>query len=87
MCVRFAGSYSTSAPLLCGGPQGSILGPSLVFFDLLPLDSILNKHVVSFHCYADAIQINMHIKRSLSINPLLLCFRDIKDWMPLNFNF
>lgn len=53
MCVGISGASSTTALLLYGVPQGSILGPLLFSLYLLFLGSILRKHGVSFHCYAD----------------------------------
>ncbi|MDG2555460.1 reverse transcriptase domain-containing protein, partial [Vibrio parahaemolyticus] len=82
-----AGFESSPAPLSFGVPQGSILGPLLFSLYLLPLGSILRKHGISFHCFADDSQIYVPLKKkdALSIKPLLSCLDDIKAWMALNF--
>uniref|UniRef100_A0A3B3BYA6 Reverse transcriptase domain-containing protein n=1 Tax=Oryzias melastigma TaxID=30732 RepID=A0A3B3BYA6_ORYME len=85
VCVSMSGSYSSTAPLLFGVPQGSILGPLLFSLYLLPLGAILRKHGVSFHCYADDSQIYLPIRKGGSVTPLLSCLQDIKDWMALSF--
>ena len=86
-CVGLDDSVSSTAPLSCGVPQGSVLGPLLFSLYLLPLGSILRKHGISFHCYADDSQIYVPLKKSDSfcVEPLLKCLQDIKDWMSLNF--
>ena len=78
---------SASAPLSCGVPQGSVLGPLLFSLYLLPLGSILRKHSISFHCYADDSQIYVPHKKKdeHSVRRLLTCLDDIKAWMALNF--
>uniref|UniRef100_A0A4W5Q8G8 Reverse transcriptase domain-containing protein n=1 Tax=Hucho hucho TaxID=62062 RepID=A0A4W5Q8G8_9TELE len=85
--VGVGGSTSPAAPLSCGVPQGSILGPILFSLYLLPLGSILKKHNISFHFYADDSQIYLPIKSKgdNSLKILLDCFYDIKAWMALNF--
>ncbi|TKS65252.1 RNA-directed DNA polymerase from mobile element jockey [Collichthys lucidus] len=87
MCVSLGGSESRSTPLSYGVPQGSILGPLLFSLYLLPLGSILRKHGISLHCYADDTQIYVPLKKkdAFSLKPLLLCLEDIKAWMSLNF--
>ena len=88
ICISLGGSESRSAPLSFGVPQGSILGPLLFSLYLLPQGSILRKHGLSFHCYADYSQISVESQRkkdAFSLKPLLLCLEDIKAWMSLNF--
>ena len=87
MSVSLGDSKSSSAPLPYGVPQGSILGPLLFSLYLLPLGSILRKHGISFHLYADDSQIYVPLKKknAFSLTPLLACLEDIKAWMALNF--
>ena len=77
---------SPPSPFTCGVPQGSILGPILFLLYMLPLGPILSKHNISFHTYADDIQLYLPlIPNSNSFQPLLDCLSDIKVWMDANF--
>ncbi len=73
---------SSSAPLVCGVPQGSILGPLLFTIYLLPLGKIIQKYDVNFHCYADDTQLYVPLKPGCSdVSNILSCLDDIKKWM------
>ncbi len=78
---------STSVPLTCGVPQGSVLAPLLFSLYMLPLGSIFKKHNVSFHCYADDTQIYLPLQQNNKnvLTPILECLNDIKGWMSLIF--
>uniref|UniRef100_A0A3B3I0M8 Reverse transcriptase domain-containing protein n=1 Tax=Oryzias latipes TaxID=8090 RepID=A0A3B3I0M8_ORYLA len=87
MYVSLGGFESTSTQVSYGVPHGSVLGPLLFSLYLLPLGSILRKHGISFHLYADDSQIYLPLKKKkdLSMKQLLSCLQDVKDWLALSF--
>jgi len=76
---------SSCASLSCGVPQGSILGPILFSLYMLPLGSIIARHNLSFHCYADDLQIYLPLKTGDVQGTLVDCITDIKQWFAQNF--
>ena len=87
--VKLGNCSSSVAHLTCGLPQGSILAPSLFSLYMLPLGTILRRHRVSFHCYADDTQIYVPIKinDSSALSSLLGCLDGVKFWLDQNFLF
>ncbi len=84
------GSFlSTPGNLNCGVPQGYILSPAVFSLYLLPLGSIFRKHSISFHCYADDLQMYLPLikKTNFSIDNLTACLADVKSWLSKNFLF
>ena len=82
--VQIDGIMSDFASLLCGVPQGSVLGPMKFCLYLLPLGAILRRHNIGYHIYADDTQlyIPFKCKDSLeSLTKLNMCISDIRVWM------
>ena len=85
--VVIDGILSDFANLVCGVPQGSVLGPMKFCLYLLPLCVILKKHNIGYHIYADDTQlyISFNSKEPLtSLTKLNNCISDIRVWMIKN---
>ena len=85
VCIN--NNYSPSHMISHGVPQGSVLGPILFNIYLLPLFNILDKHKdISFHTYADDIQIYLKCNDDPSSAPdkLTKCITDIHNWLNTN---
>uniref|UniRef100_A0A3Q3K0Y9 Reverse transcriptase domain-containing protein n=1 Tax=Monopterus albus TaxID=43700 RepID=A0A3Q3K0Y9_MONAL len=79
-------SSSTIAPLTSGVPQGLILALLLFSLYMSPLGSIISRHNVHFHFYADdQIYVPLIQCDSSLLAPLHNCIRDVKQWLSQNF--
>ena len=87
--VSLGEAESGTHNVTCGVPQGSVLGPTLFTLYMLPLGSIISRHGVSFHCYADDTQLYLRINptSSVALPPptLTTCLEEIQAWMKQNF--
>jgi len=86
-CVLIDNIMSEFANLVCGVPQGSVLGPMKFCLYLLPLGAILKYHGIGYHIYADDTQLYISFKCNdpLAYLPKLNnCISDIRVWMIKN---
>ena len=85
--VRCGGKFSPFVDLLCGVPQGSVLGPILFIIYTLDLVSLAAEHNLSLHQYADDSQVYGSCPSastaSLSAD-ISLCVDKLADWMRSN---
>ena len=73
--------------IICGVPQGSVLGPLKFCIHLLPLGAILRYHGIGCHIYADDTKLYFSFKRdnpSKTLSKLNNCISDITVWMIKN---
>jgi len=73
--------------LICGVPQGSVLGPLLFVMYAAEVMKIAQKHGVSIHAYADDLQTYVScnaVDQQAAISQLLSCVEDIDVWMSRN---
>ena len=81
-------TMSADYVLLCGVPQGSVLGPVLYCMYTRPVCDIGARHGMQYHCYADDIQNYATIGRDQCIAASLLkieaCVMEVADWMVRN---
>ncbi len=69
----------------CGVPQGSILAPILFMLYILPLGSIFKKYGISFHLYADDLQLYLPFKPNNALGALHACIQELKIRLTKSF--
>ena len=85
--VQIDGILSEFASIVCGVPQGSVLGPLKFCLYMLPPSAILRFHKIGYHVYADDTQIYVSFKcddPSQALGKINACISDIRRWMILN---
>ena len=78
---------SDFANIICGVPQGLVLGPLKFCLYSMPMSAILKYHKIGYHVYADNTQlyISFKCKQPLeSISKVNSCLSDIRRWMITN---
>ncbi|XP_072041350.1 uncharacterized protein [Amphiura filiformis] len=88
VCIN--GTFSDSQDMNYGLPQGSIVGPGSFKIYTIPIGRIIRKHQMSFHMYADDIQLYTSFNPAdtssiqIALSRLATCISEIKLWMTMN---
>ena len=85
--VKVNGILSTPQLLLCGVPQGSVLGPLLFSMYTTPLSSIITAFGLKHHLYADDTQIyTSFVAEDIALSLIVVqnCMLAIQVWMNQN---
>ena len=85
--ITINGERSNVYKLQHGVPQGSVLGPLLFCIYLLPLGDLLRSLGISYHLYADDLQLYVFTPPndiSNAISHLEHCIKEIKNWFDSN---
>ena len=87
--VSVNNSQSDKTYLSYGVPQGSVDAPLVFSVYLQPISTIIRKHNIKYHCYADDIQLFVSEHPSSDAiadarRTLEACIHDMKGWMDSN---
>ena len=79
--AQIDGILSEFASIVCGVPQGSVLGPLKFFLYMFPLSAILRFPKIGYHVYAEDTLIYISFKcddPSQALGKINVCISDIR---------
>ena len=87
--VHINGFTTPARPLMCGVPQGSVLGPLLFSIYAAPLSNIIRNNNLMSHFYADDTQIYITVKPcqediDAAVESIEQCVTEFRRWMKTN---
>jgi len=81
--IRVGPSQSTSRDLVCGIPQGSVLGPKQFIVYIEDVENVFAHNQIAYHGYADDMQ-GLKSCPPAQLNSVVDCFRnnitDVSNW-------
>ena len=85
--IKIGNVRSEPRKLLCGVPQGSVVGPQIFSLYVAPIEDIVGRYQIDGMYYADDTQLYVDFNRysaETSLHQLEMCVKDIKNWMATN---
>jgi len=82
--VAYNSQLSVTQTVMCGVPQGSVIGPLLYVLYTAKLSEVITRHGLNVHQYTDDTQLYLSVlsdDASVAIERLDACLVDVKAWL------